>query len=222
MNMPKSQPSSSFGANRHTRSRRAVSRSRAFAALLATFLGLALSTLFSGTAMAGTTQTTCSNYDKLAVVQTSTKWARVSTHACVEFDGTQVRPVVQMRSDWPLDCSVTVSADPSMTCNSMLGFKSTEITFNSVELFSRYTAPSASRVDGSCKFSNYTASAPLTGGQKFLTCAGTWAPIQQGGTYTIDYTDAQADVKDDGQGNKTIPGDVATFQQFGDTFIWKE
>jgi hypothetical protein len=197
-------------------------RRRTGRTLVALAIAVGLSLSLDGAASATEdTQTTCSEYTSGSAWGTSTKWGRVSIQGCMEFTTTEVRPIVQIRTDWPSDCSTTygVTAIFERQCETLRGFKNQELDFHSIMIPNRYTGPGKARVDGGCTFEDVTATMPFLGGDVVYTCTGDWEPIQQGATYTIDFRNAQADVKDDGKGNRTLEGAEENFQEFGGTFV---
>jgi hypothetical protein len=166
------------------------------------------------------TQTRMEDYSTGAVWQTSTKWGRVRHRGGFEWtlsEPFQVRAVDQFELDWPTNCTVggSVSKNPGISvsgCTPKLATKAFELDFHSITMPIRWAGPGG---EGSktCKFGS--TGTEWTDFHETWKCAGDWMPLEDDYRYSMSTDSITADVRDDGDGLKTLPGSQSsvTFTQ---------
>lgn len=179
--------------------RRVVSASIALALAAAGTVGLA------SAAQADTTQTLCGGggiYANEAVWQTSTQWGRAGERTCFEYSSTQVRARVQLRIDWPSDCTLTVGYGAGeVGCPIRTSSKVGRLTFHVVQLPIQWADTDGAVHSGTCTWTDQTA---FDLSAKTWTCVSPWMAIRKGGRYYSGVTGAGGDLKNDGDGLKLL------------------
>lgn len=164
----------------------------------------------SASAAASTTQVACSDYTNSKVWQTSAQWSRVSERVCLEWTAASangsrlVRGRWQFRVDWPTDCSLSVGLPPAggISCPAGRAVKNPSMTFKNVIIDGGWRAGSGPTSTGRCSSQNWYTSR-MQQATYVRTCNGPWMRGTRGSSFTISLS-AQADVADDGDGQKLL------------------
>ena len=146
----------------------------------------------------------CPAYTNGETWQTSTQWGRVRERPCVQYTDNQARAMVEFQVDWPADCSLTVGLPPSVGagCPAKVVTKLGKLTFKNVKITSSWKAPDGQSSPFECNWTEELTAFNMQ--NTTFDCYGPWSPIQSNGQYAIRIDGVQADVKDDGAGQKTL------------------
>lgn len=174
-------------------------------------------------------QANCTDYSEGQIWQTSTTWVRMRYRICLgeSSDGRLVQPHVQVRGDWPIDCSLSAGfpIGVSLSCPlSRLG-KRNRVTFHTYTTVNgrpavfripySITRPNGRTRTGWCSFQprnvreNTTTWTGLESRNSFRCNGRVYKRLV--GTYTVRALGVRGDVNDDGDGALIMPAGAMEF-----------
>ncbi|MEV4351942.1 hypothetical protein AB0J83_46410 [Actinoplanes sp. NPDC049596] len=146
----------------------------------------ALTTLAAGltfaapaAAQADDVEQMCSGWDQSALVADSPSWGRIAQRMCVQWEGEQVRPKVEMRVDWP-----------SGSADQLGAFK--RVVLDQYWMDFDYETPSGATDSVQCANDARTFE-PFTqdGGAVVTGCVGPWLDSEDGDFWVSGYVTFQ-------------------------------
>lgn len=178
--------------------------------VLAIVAGAAVGVAAPAAADESNTQTACTQYTDGQIWQTSTQWGRVRQRLCIEYTNTDVRAHVQLQTDWPSDCELSVGIPPTAGIGCPVGrlTKLGKLTYKKVEMPISWQHNGDPVQSTTCEFTDVTA---FDMSDTTLTCDGAWMPIAKGDHNQVWADGLAADVKDDGDGLKLLPSETHGF-----------